>query len=798
VVSTYTGNLGVEKPGSGDQAGTWGTTTNNNFDIFDRAIAGVGAITLSSTSHTLSTTDGVLSDGGFRVLVLGGSPSGTNTITISPNDQDKVYLVDNRSGQSVIFTQGSGGNDTLVNGEIAWIFADGAGASAAVKKASLLVSQITDLTATAAELNIMDGVTATTSELNIMDGVTATTSELNIMDGVTATAAELNYSDTGASTGVVVADKVVTVDSNKDVASFRNITLTGELDAGSLDVSGNADIDGTLEADAMTLNGTAITTTATLSTGISNTNVLQCNANVVDDDFLRIDGTSVEGRSASEVLSDIGALGLTGGTVSGQVTITTADNNAQLTLLSTDDDSSAGPRLDLKRDSASPADDDTIGRIRFMFDNDAAEETRACVIDCVANDVSDGSEDGTLRVKTMTAGSVFSRLEALPTETVLNEDAEAFNTRIESKNDANMFFVDATNDKVGIGTNSPSQVLEISGASPIIRLTDTGASNNFSEINADYTSGSIQISADTANASSNSRIIFAVDNSEKMRITSDGSVGIGTISPVSNSGFGGLTLNGDDGSILSLKDSDTEVGRVVGSATELSFQYGTSSVLTFKDGLSGGTERMRLDSSGRLLVKCTSFPSSSVPGTAISNTGDGSFTSFGSSTGSETHGVFGNTNGIVGTIRTSGSSTSYNTSSDHRLKEAVVYMTGAIDRVKALAPKRFNFIADADTTVDGFIAHEAQAVVPEAVTGTHNEVETWTQQEIDDGDAPDGTSAGDNKLDGDGNTIPVMQGIDQSKLVPLLTGALQEAIAKIETLETEMTELKARVTALEA
>ena len=99
-------------------------------------------------------------------------------------------------------------------------------------------------------------------------------------------------------------------------------------------------------------------------------------------------------------------------------------------------------------------------------------------------------------------------------------------------------------------------------------------------------------------------------------------------------------------------------------------------------------------------------------------------------------------------------------------------MTGAIARVKQLAPKRFNFIADTtDTLVDGFLAHEAQIVVPEAITGTHNEVD-------DDGNA-------------------VMQGIDQSKLVPLLVGALKESITKIETLETEMTALKARVTALE-
>jgi cytoskeletal protein CcmA (bactofilin family) len=103
-------------------------------------------------------------------------------------------------------------------------------------------------------------VTSTAAELNILDGVTSTTAELNILDGVTATTAELNYSDTGQSVGTVVASKVVTVDSNKDVASFRNITLTGELDAGSLDISGDADIDGTLEADAITVNGTALNT----------------------------------------------------------------------------------------------------------------------------------------------------------------------------------------------------------------------------------------------------------------------------------------------------------------------------------------------------------------------------------------------------------------------------------------------------------------------------------------------------------------------------------------------------------
>jgi hypothetical protein len=136
MASTYTANLGIEKPGSGEQAGTWGTTTNTNFDIIDRAINGVLSLSLTGTTTTLTTTDGALSDGGHKVLLLSGSPSGTNTITISPNDQDKVYLVQNSSGQTATFTQGSGGNASVANGETAWVFADGAGSGAQVRAAA--------------------------------------------------------------------------------------------------------------------------------------------------------------------------------------------------------------------------------------------------------------------------------------------------------------------------------------------------------------------------------------------------------------------------------------------------------------------------------------------------------------------------------------------------------------------------------------------------------------------------------------------------------------------------------------
>ena len=167
MASTYNGS-GIEKIGTGEQSGTWGNTTNTNLDIIDRIANGVGAITLSGTTHTLTTTDGTLSDGMFKVLVLGGSPSGTNTITISPNDGDHIYFVNNASGQSAIFSQGSGANVTVANGDTKIIYCDGAGSGAAV----------TDLTDnfSMGSVNITGGSVSGIADLAIADGGTGASS----------------------------------------------------------------------------------------------------------------------------------------------------------------------------------------------------------------------------------------------------------------------------------------------------------------------------------------------------------------------------------------------------------------------------------------------------------------------------------------------------------------------------------------------------------------------------------------------------------------------------------------------
>ena len=227
--SSYTANGGIELPANGEQSGTWGETVNDNMSIIDRLTNGVGSISLSGTTHTLTTSNGSLSEGQYKVLLLGGSPSGTNTITVTPNTGQHIYIVTNSSGQTATFTQGSGGNVSVLNGTTKILSTNGAGGAAAV----------VDITATIDLGSLIIGgttVTSSAAELNILDGVTATTAELNILDGVTATAAELNLVD-GSSAGTIVNDKAVIY------------SAAGQVNATTLALAGTA-----LTASAAELN----------------------------------------------------------------------------------------------------------------------------------------------------------------------------------------------------------------------------------------------------------------------------------------------------------------------------------------------------------------------------------------------------------------------------------------------------------------------------------------------------------------------------------------------------------------
>ena len=286
MASTYTA-AGIELIADGEQSTTWGDTTNTNWELIEEMIGGVVSISLSSTTYTLTTTDGASSNGRHAVVVFTGSPGGTCTVTVSPNDMQKVYFIVNNSDQTVTLSQGSGANVSVSASKTKVVYCDGAGAGAAVVDISngFDATTLADLgitataaelnimdgvtsttaelnildgvTATTAELNILDGVTATTAELNILDGVTATAAELNILDGVTATAAELNYND-GASPGTVAASKTVVADASSKIplgSTWKVYESGGYLyfeasgvGKAKLDSSGNMTITGSITA----------------------------------------------------------------------------------------------------------------------------------------------------------------------------------------------------------------------------------------------------------------------------------------------------------------------------------------------------------------------------------------------------------------------------------------------------------------------------------------------------------------------------------------------------------------------
>ena len=317
--------------------------------------------------------------------------------------------------------------------------------------------------------------------------------------------------------------------------------------------------------------------------------------------------------------TDIVSVTSSGVDVTGAITASSASSinvtgGSALTLKSTDTGSTAGPVLALQRDSASPADNDLIGKVIFSADDDGGNSVDFATVNVKAVDVSDGSEDGEYDVSTIVGGTSRSRIRMDGTETIINENGQNLDFRVEGVAEANVLVVDAANDNVLIGCNA-------------LRSDSVGGA--------------------------------------------------------------GFENAADDRMILNLSTTTTSSRNVV---------------------------------------------------------------------------VFRNPNNAVGTINTSGTTTGFNTSSDYRLKENVVTDWDATSRLKKLKPSQFNFKADKDTTVDGFLAHEVSSVVPIAITGEKDAV------------------------DKDGN--PEYQGIDQSKLVPLLTKALQESIARADALEARIKKLE--------
>jgi hypothetical protein len=351
-------------------------------------------------------------------------------------------------------------------------------------------------------------------------------------------------------------------------------------------------------------------------------------------------------------------------------------------------------------------------------------------------------------------------------------------------------------------------------------ITSTGTLTNFTSTGIDDNATSTAITID---ASENVGIGTSLPVGKMHIVTAaNGSTTIGSASNeliLENNGDCGLTIRSSTTGtgVISFADTDDHnIGQVF-------YDHSIDAMVL----VTNDAERMRIDSSGNVKMGggtmatgyqaegLTSFTNgettlvrdSNAPLTCTRKTNAGHIIDFYNDTT------------ISGYIYVNGSTTSYNTSSDYRLKEDDVPMTGATERVKALRPINFAWKVDG-SRVDGFLAHEAQEVVPECATGSKDammdEEYEVTAAVYEDVTTP-AVEAVDAVLDEDGliiteaveaqeattesvlvteavmgtRSVPDMQGIDQSKLVPLLTAALQEAITKIEA-------LTARIEALEA
>ena len=349
------------------------------------------------------------------------------------------------------------------------------------------------------------------------------------------------------------------------------------------------------------------------------------------------------------------------------------------------------------------------------------------------------------------------------------------------------FFNQATGNYATRGMNL--QLGQIAGTShwcaedtELAIITFLGQAND-----AGYVGGSIAVKNTTGGnigrAATGCDMMFStIDTSgtgaeERMRITSGGDVGINDTSPTSDSGFNGpvLRVKGSTSPSVIARNSSSGGEGLMSTPNEAGLQFAIAGNATashnyimFRTGNTNSnynsTERMRITSDGKTQWGTYTGNGSTI-GVSLETYGNGYlYASESTGTSAQYHLYFLNGNGNVGRIETTASQTNYVTSSDYRLKENEVLISDGLTRLNQLKPYRFNFIADADTTVDGFFAHEVAEVVPQAVTGEKDAV------------------------DDDGNIVS--QGIDQSKLVPLLVKAVQELSAKVEALTARLDDLE--------
>jgi len=553
---------------------------------------------------------------------------------------------------------------------------------------------------------------------------------------------------TSAGTGVVVENgntKVVFCDATNVEEAITEVDLN-KLTASLLEVDN-------LKLDGNTISSTDTNGDITLDpNGTGKVNVV----GELEADSLDIDGN---------------------GTIDGTLTITTADNNPQLIIKSTDADANDGPIFDLVRDSASPADNDAIGSIRWKADDSAANETQYADIRVFTDDVTDGTEDVNFTLRGILNGTLVSRLAFNASEMVINDSSNNVDFRVESDSDTHMLFVDAGNNRAGIKENAPDDTFDVDGtilsgvaattggpvfAQRYARNGPVGTGDYLGIISSHAGSGAFKIgyglmatsSQDHASSYDNfsggrSAVEFNQSTINFRNDTSDSSTTVGsavTTQQLLQLDRSEATFNEDGNNIDFRVESNNNTHAFFVDAGGDDVCIGkTSANLS-----SAGSEFTNINSANTYL---------GVTNTSTGSTNSTMYINRQSSDGQAIQ--FRRANSTVGNVSVTSSGTTYNTSSDRRLKTDINPIADATEKLMAMNPVTHKWIAEPDgDAVHGFIAQEIQEIAPESVTGEDGGEE--------------------------------MMAMDYGRITPILVAALQESNKKIEQLEARIAELEAK------
>jgi hypothetical protein len=781
MTTAYTSLLGLALPVTGELSGTWGDTVNNSItSLLDSAIAGTTTIS-SDADVTLTTTTGAANTS--REAILLWTAGGTVTRNITAPAQSKTYIVINASSstQSIVL-RGVGPTTgvTIIKGEAAVCAWNG---TDFIKVSNISgPGTFTDLTVTGnTSLGDADTDTITqaasyvtgtqlksaktaTNTLNLAAYDTDGLAYTNLVTLTASTTPTLALTSTGVGTinnmsiGATTASTGAFTTLSNTTTFTRTATTQNWLD-GSM-TSATWIVGGTAQTGAITLGRSTGAQTLNLATGAtlaSTTKAINIGTTGVSTSVTTItSGSSVAGALVTHTwnagannmtLDSSGNVGIGTTSPSQKLEVFASANSLQIESVVRNDQSGTG-----------------VAAIGFNVSSSALSET-----------TSTKAGIGLVRSSTYGVGSLcFYNNNTLSAGNFTTADEKM---RIDSSGN------------VGIGTSSPGEKLDVQSSADVkARIYTTGATLS-TQAGLTLKTGSyeylIQNFTTTAGSAAALRFYDITASVERMRIDSSGNVGIGTTSP---SSFSKLAVLGSDGTgftgITSI-NSNTSTGiagiQFASDSTYIkaaigllrSDPNGKGSIVFYNDtnadaaNWSTGDEKMRIDPSGNLFLNCTSSPTSNA--TAVINAiagGDGinlKQTADGSNmlnlwqTGTSAYSAItfnkGNTQTNVGSITVSTTATSYNTSSDYRLKESIAPMTGALAKIAALKPVTYKWKLDG-SDAEGFIAHELQEVVPDCVTGEKDAV------------------------DADGS--PIYQGIDTSFLIATLTAAIQELKAELD------------------